>query len=38
MSFNDQKSKVMIITKKNPRIEEILKISSLTRNYNRQIR
>jgi hypothetical protein len=36
MSFNDQKSKVMIITKKTPRTGEFLKFSSTTRNYNRQ--
>ena len=37
MSLNGQKSKVTIITSKNPRIDEILKFFSITRNYNRKI-
>jgi hypothetical protein len=38
MSFNDQKSKVTIITEKNLRLDGISKFFSIIRNYNRKAR
>jgi hypothetical protein len=37
-NFNDQKSKIMIITRKKPRINGASKFISIIRNYNKKTR